>query len=430
MNEKILNIALVFPRLKNEPEIPKKDDFKNETLDLVVFPEDYIKSDDSLQISKLAELSQNLFTCILVGVSKKHDEYKDVYWQTIMRFLPNCDPKIIYYKHTTADVTAFEPVDWKPEKALPVFSVSDVKIGCTICHDSYLGLLQRFLSKQGVKIWINPSYTNPKDEKWSAIHRLRAVENGIFSLCTLHDDGSSKTHPFGYGPDGKELKGYPSGYPTEIKYLSQCTETGIYVVKCDLNTPQARLNPNLLPETRKNITKTRKGQLKVVLINGKLYIKNNDKLIQIDSSQSIDVGGKKIFIGLIKDDSLFDIKVFFNNALEAYRHKEALLFWNLWEELPVMPEKLVDIMLGRTLEFCAPVVLSDKNIIFEVTEIASNYKMMRRKLVNDKEISIDLERAWGLKNAFKMTSNHLQAEGIEEYRKLFAKSLDRYRSLI
>ena len=78
---------------------------------------------------------------------------------------------------------------------LPTFELGGVRAGATICHDHYLGLLPRFLARRGARLWVNPSFDNVTDIKWSSILRLRAVENGFFALCTLHcDAGRRREH--------------------------------------------------------------------------------------------------------------------------------------------------------------------------------------------------------------------------------------------
>ena len=83
----------------------------------------------------------------------------------------------LYTKHSTAKGVAFEKQDWEPSVVLPTFELAGVTAGATICHDHYLGLLPRFIAGCGAHLWVNPSYENVTDIKWSSILRLRAVEN-------------------------------------------------------------------------------------------------------------------------------------------------------------------------------------------------------------------------------------------------------------
>ncbi|AQU04052.1 hypothetical protein B1774_01110 [Dehalococcoides mccartyi] len=100
----------------------------------------------------------------------------------------------------------------------------------------------------------------------------------------------------------------------------------------------------------------------------------------------------------------------------------------LWAELPTDPSRLVDMMMGRTLEMLAPIILSDRKTIYEVTEIAGGTKTIRRVLINSNEAEVDVKFALGLWNSFKITWASLSdVVSQEEYFKPFAK---KYLSLI
>jgi hypothetical protein len=426
-----ITIALVFPEMwdpaeekpkqvrhsnipeARKPQIPSKREFGEKHIDLIVFPEAYIRYEDKERPSLLCRLAQQLDTHILVGASKSHDT-RDACWETLVLIQPDGSWKLLYHKHATAGAVAFELPDWNPQKQLPVFNIGQVCIGTTICHDSYLGLLQRYLAQKGAKIWINPSYDNPREEKWNSILRLRAVENSFVSLCTLHDNRARKprpiTHPFGFTADGHELKGYPPGKPEQVKALSKCTETGIYLVECPLVVRQAKQEPSLLPSTQKQpYSGNRRGHcLEVSLRGGRPYMKSNGIWVPLEHKKPLSVGPVRIFPGLIPGDKLFDISEFFIVLLEAHRQGCKPLFWNQWSQLPTQSSKLVDMMLGRTLEAFAPMILSDSHQIYEITEIAGGTKTMRRISEKAAQGSVDISFALGLPNAFKMTYDKLK----------------------
>ena len=123
----------------------------------------------------------------MVGATDNHVDSTDRSYEVMLRIDPDGWHSRIYVKHSTAGAVAFERSLWSPDSMLPTFDLAGVRAGATICHDLYLGLLPRFLASCGARIWINPSYDNVVDVKWSSILRLRAVENRVFSLCTLHD---------------------------------------------------------------------------------------------------------------------------------------------------------------------------------------------------------------------------------------------------
>ncbi len=451
-----ITIALVFPEVwapteeevkqaryskipeECEPQTPGKREFGERHIDLIVFPEDYIRYEDRERLNLLNRLAQQLNTHILVGARKSHDS-RDADWRTLILIQPDGRWELLYHKHATAGAVAFELSDWNPQKYLPAFKIGQVCIGTTICHDSYLGLLQRYLAQKGAKIWINPSYDNVKDEKWNSILRLRAVENGFFSLCTLHNNlaptkkGRKRfpTHPFGFSPDGRELKGYPPDKPEQVKPLSECTETGIYIIECPLEVHQAKEKPSILPPTQKQpYSGNRRGLcLEISLREGKPYLKSNGIWAPLEDKKSLSVGLVRILPGLIPGDKLFDISEFFKVLIEAHRQRCKPLFWNQWSQLPTRSYKLVDMMLGRTLEMFAPVILSDSHQIYEITEIAGGTKTMRRISVKEARGSVDVKFAKGLPNAFKMTYDRLDDVN-EREGKFFGKFLKFYQSLI
>ena len=169
-------------------------------------------------------------------------------WQVLLRFDPDGSRSPLYVKHSTADAVAFERPDWEPSSALPTFELGGTTAGATICHDQYLGLLPRELAARGARLWVNPSFDNVTDIKWSSILRLRAVENRFFSLCTLHYDVSRRrTHPFGFSPDGTELWARQAG-SERPQLLSECCEAdSIYVVDLDMTKVGEPLDWSKIP---------------------------------------------------------------------------------------------------------------------------------------------------------------------------------------
>ena len=214
--ESSLRAALVFPRVAarssngvppggpdaQQPDVPTADSFAREAIDFVLFPEGYVSASDRERAESLRKLAADLNTPLLVGaVDTTVDDTRRA-WQVLLRFDPDGSRSRVYVKHSTADAVAFERRGWEPNSALPTIQLAGTTAGATICHDQYLGLLPRTLAARGARLWVNPSFDNVTDIKWSSILRLRAVENRFFSLCTLHCDvNRPRTHPFGFSPD-------------------------------------------------------------------------------------------------------------------------------------------------------------------------------------------------------------------------------------
>ena len=80
-------------------------------------------------------------------------------------------------------------------------------------------------------------------------------------------------------------------------------------------------------------------------------------------------------------------------------------------------------MMGRVIECCTPVVISDADGIHELVELASGFKIPTRRVIEASgEAIVDLKYAWGLDNAFNIVTKHLPTG-------MARPALDRYRSL-
>ena len=152
----------------------------------MLFPENYICASDQERAKSLKKLASDLGAPLLVGATDRSVDPSGRISQVLLRFDPDGSRSRVYIKHSSpgavADAVAFDLPDWEPSSRLPTFELGGVTAGATICHDHYLGLLPRFLARRGARLWVNPSYDNVQDIKWSSVLRLRAVENRFFAL--------------------------------------------------------------------------------------------------------------------------------------------------------------------------------------------------------------------------------------------------------
>ena len=264
--ESILHVAMVFPQVKQrssdgvpptgagaqQPDVPAAASFAGEAIDFVLFPEGYICASDAKRTKSLKKLASDLGAPLLVGAIDRSVDSTRRAWQVLLRFAPDGSRSRVYVKHSTAKAVAFERSGWKPSSMLPTFELGGVSAGATICHDHYLGLLPRFLARCGARLWVNPSFDNVTDIKWSSVLRLRAVENRFFALCTLHCDvNGRRTHPFAFSPDGTELSARQAGSEV-VRPLSECSEAGnIYVIDLDMAAVSNPLDWSQLPPAKK-----------------------------------------------------------------------------------------------------------------------------------------------------------------------------------
>jgi len=301
-----LRVAMVFPIKTPQPCVPVANDFAGEDVDFVLFPEGYIDgyidASDDPRVACLKRLAAELDAPLLVGAVKQADK-KERARQVLLRFDPGgAVPSELYVKHSTAGAIAFEQENWEPAAALPTFELGGVSAGATICHDAYLGLLPRYLAKAGARLWVNPSYDNVNDKKWSSVHRLRAVENRFFALCTLHYDlKRRKTHPFGFSPDGHELRARKAGCRTARK-LSECTEAGaIYIVDLDMAAAGAAVEWSKLPRAGRPRSARQRDVRKPVCVRlngGQPAIHGCSGWVDIQSNRCVETASGRVYVGV------------------------------------------------------------------------------------------------------------------------------------
>ena len=332
-------------------------------------------------------------------------------------------------KHSTAKAVAFESPDWHPNTALPTTELGGVSVGVTICHDHYLGLLPRHLARSGAQLWINPSFDNVVDVKWSSILRLRAVENRFFALCTLHRNLNKKnrTHPFAFSPSGSELSARRAGSRDTLP-LSQCVEAGnIYIVDLDMDEAGAPLDWSSLPPATKP-KQPRNGRpqkpVRVALRHGVPSVRGRSRWKSVRTSGRVKTETGPVFVGLVPGERILDAAECFQVIDQAMQEECAPIIWNHWEQIPTESCRLASLMMGRSIECCAPVVISDRDGIRELVEHAGRYKIpTRRTMEASGKWIADVGNAGGLSRAFKIVSKHLP-------RKMRAMGLERYRSLM
>ena len=439
--ESTLRAAMVFPQVAQrssdgvppsgagaqQPEVPTADSFAGEAIDFVLFPEGYISAADPERTESLKKLASDLGAPLLVGAIDRSVDSTGRAWQVLLRFDPDGSRSRVYTKHSTADAIAFERPDWEPSSMLPTFELNGVTAGATICHDQYLGLLPRFLARRGARLWVNPSFDNVTDIKWSSILRLRAVENRFFGLCTLHCDVNRKrTHPFAFAPDGTELSARQAGSEV-VRPLSECCEAGsIYVIDLDMAKVGEPLDWSKIPSAEKP-KHARNGKLlkpiRVALSGGQPAVLGCSGWNTSDSDFWVETVHGPVYVGVLPSEQILDASACFQVLNHAKQMKCAPIIWNHWEQLPADAARLATLTMGRAIECCAPIVISDRDGIHELVELSNKNKIPARRVMESSgEAIVDLGYAWGLDNAFKMVIKHLPAD-------MRGNALDRYRSL-
>ena len=446
-----LRAALVFPQVAQrssagvppsgagaqQPDVPTSDLFAGEAIDFVLFPEGYVSASDQERAGSLTKLAEELGAPLLVGALDRTVDSTGRAWQVLLRFDPDGSRSRVYAKHSTAAAVAFERPDWEPTSVLPTFELGGAWAGATICHDHYLGLLPRALARRGARLWVNPSFDNVTDIKWASILRLRAVENRFFSLCTLHCDvNGHKTHPFAFSPDGTELSARQAGSDT-ARPLSECCEAGsIYVLDLDMAKVGEPLDWSKIPSANKP-KRPRNGKplkpISVALRDGHPAVLGCWGRESTDAGFRVETVHGSVYVGVVPSEQILDAAACFQVLDHAKQMKCAPIVWNHWERLPADSARLATLMMGRAIECCAPVVISDGDRIHELVELANRLKIpVRRVIESSGEAIVDLGYAWGLDNAFKIVTKHLAAgmarRALNQYRSLGTLGGDRSRA--
>ncbi len=409
------------------PNPPTSASFIGENVDLVLFPEGYVAVSDHERTEAVNGLASDLGATLLVGGIERRADYGGRTCQVLLRFDPDGFHSRVYTKHSAAKAVAFERPDWEPNDMLPTIELGNVTAGATICHDHYLGLLPRFLAGLGALLRFNPSFDNVREIKWSSVLRLRAVENRFYALCTLHCDmKEQRTHPFAFAPDGTELSARQAGSKI-ARPLSECCEArNIYVVDLDLAAAGEPLGWSKLPPA-KTPKRTRSGKprrlTRVALRGGRPTIYGCSRIDRLDSGFRGETVHGPVYAGMVPGAQILDACECFRVIDQARQMNCTPIIWNHWERLPTGPERLATIRLGRVIECCAPIVISDECGIHELIELSNRNKIPVRRVIEPSgDACIDLGYAWGLDNAFKMVTKHVPAH-------MRAIVLDRYRSL-
>ncbi len=436
-----LRAALVFPQVNHnaqKPAFPTYASFAGESVDFVLFPEAYIQASDSRPIKSLKKLAADLDATLLVGATDNRVDSTERYYQILLRIDPDGWHSRVYVKHSSAGAVAFERSLWTADSMLPTFDLAGARAGATICHDHYLGLLPRSLAGCGAQIYINPSFSNVNEIKWSSVLRLRAVENRMFSICTLHEDlGKSSTHPFAFSPDGREMVARKAGDRTS-RPLSACRDPdAIYIVELDMRMVDEELvwdevptadelaspRPQDLPKTEP------KMPIRVRQFDGRPAVWSRSKWHAVEKPGcDLETDHGRVYVGIVPEDQILDAAACFRVIDRAKQADCKPIIWNVWDALPAESARLATLMLGRAIECWAPVLISDRTRIHELVELSSNYKIpARRPIQASGETIVNLEYAKGLNSAFKLV--RLDGSKLIRGKEFERTALERYRSL-
>ena len=170
------------------------------------------------------------------------------------------------------------------------------------------------------------------------------------------------------------------------------------------------------------------GDIQVALINGIPNVRYPGGYAPIEDETPMRINGYNILFKFIRDREILNPSIFWRSLIKANSHNCIPVFWNVWDDLDIeKSERIVQLMWGRTIEICAPIILSDNSKIYWLTAIANRSKAVHKFRINKDEVKIRLDRAWGLDSAFKFTYEHLRNINKANLRNSF---MQKYKQLL
>ena len=204
--------------------------------------------------------------------------------------------------------------------------------------------------------------------------------------------------------------------------LSECRESGtIYIIDLDMAAVERPLDWSKLPMAGKPKS-ARNGHprkpVHVSLRGGQPAVLGFSGWNTVHASSRIETDHGPVYAGVVPKEQILDAAVCFRVLDRAKEMGCAPIIWNHWERLPTDSGRRATLTMGRAIECCAPIVISDRDGIRELVELSNRNKIPARRTTEASgEAIVDTGNAWGLDNAFKIVSKHLprghESNGIE-----------------
>lgn len=412
-----MKIGLAFP----EHGIHTIEDFKSALMeqknkvDLVVFPEGFesIKPDNKLRpediqhyqefaslYEKYLRITKKCGIHIILGFSvdygddsingSKNDQY-------CMYVSPFGD-KVVYHKHSSSEFNAFFDENWSLDVNLPVVTINGITVGLSICHDSYISLIQRVLKNKGAELWVNISFSDVRPHIWESVLQARATENNMIAICTLHRKDKQQ-EPYAFSENGKiRLKTLDtSEYIENISEENRvgkvfCFDTSDYKIY-----PTMPLKCSALPD-KARIVSIRQGEESKLMVNpdnGLFVIKT----VNIEEFTYLPERLWRIALEDREKIPLFVIRVSDNEEWDKYK--------------PIVQK----ILKARVIEFSTLFLFTNENKtqLFMAAYRSSNYKDTRVFYPGNFPLEIDKRYLKGLKSTYNISRNDGRNMGEDIY---------------
>ena len=131
--------------------------------------------------------------------------------------------------------------------------------------------------------------------------------------------------------------------------------------------------------------KPRKGKPKtpvsVALIDGRPAVLGGSRRDIADSNLRVETVHGPVYVGIVPNERILDAAACFRVLDRARQMNCTPIIWNHWERLPTDSARLATLAMGRVIECCTPVVISDADGIRELVELANGFKIPVRRVI-------------------------------------------------
>lgn len=400
-----MRIGLVMPQLgpkhSTKACFPDMAGVKRHKPDVLVFPEQFIFVKEKEDMEKMERLGNDMGVPCVAGLCGPWFNDPNIMkpeqctWMQYLLQFPDCKMRNWYRKHT---IKGSQYLGWWDHEHNPnsldlmgPFLLPFGKLGMTICHDLFLGGLYHGQKKGGAKAFVNATHYKVQDAKWGTLARMRALENSLPILITVHgNNDSGRHHPFAFDANGQELSGIRARDGQEL-LAGEMQEAGeTYIFDLPESRPLGRLKAvQKLPACRKKA--------------GENCRRNDSVLLEMNNGWlRPQVNRDDLDIYRIEGMDLLDFPKCFNCLDQSYKKGGKCILWNDWGETDPPVDQWLHVLMARALEFSVPLVLTAKGRILEIVERASDHKQIRRCTIQGDRGWAELRWADALRLSFNI----------------------------
>lgn len=196
----VMKVGLVVAQRKKNLSELEKHALTSKNVDLLLFPEGYFKAEQLDEVSRIVAGAKKWLVCSY-SEERKKDRHE-------IGAIFNRRGKLVG-SHVKTVLTRTEINDgYLPGKDIKVVKTEFGKIGICVCFEMHFPEIAREYKLQGARAIFNPIGNGMYDEEqfkaWTAVGRVRAFENGVYTLGCSHFT-SAIPLAYTYDKNGVEL---------------------------------------------------------------------------------------------------------------------------------------------------------------------------------------------------------------------------------